>query len=67
MTKAKARKRAKARAAAKAASPAAAKGGKPEDERRAGRFDPKSDTMRNTSGAHIRSPTAMKRGAARSR
>ncbi len=66
MTKARARKRAKARAAAKAANPGA-KGGKPEVKVRAGQFDAKSDSMRHTSGAHIRSPAAMKRGAARSR
>ncbi len=67
MTKAKARARAKARAAAKITNPEA-KSSKPDIKEHLGRFDPKSNSMRNTdAGANLRSNAGMQRGAARSR
>ena len=66
MTKAKARARAKARAAAKAKEPSS-KGAKPEVNVRSGHVNSKSNTMRNISGASIKSVAGMKRAAARSR
>ena len=66
MTKAKARERAKARAA-KGKRPAA-KGGKPVDKVRPGQFDAESSSvLKIGSGADIKNPAVMKRGAARSR
>ena len=67
MTKAKARARAKARAAAKAAKPSV-KGEKAEAMVQAGRFDAKSNSMRNIGGgAHAHGNAGMRRGVARSR
>lgn len=67
MTKAKARERAKARAAAKIANPGA-KSAKPDINVRTGKFDAKSNAMRNIGGtANIKSAAGMKRGSARSR
>ena len=68
MSKTKARARAKARAAAKIANPGAAKTTKPEDKPTAGKFDAKSNSMRNIGGAAYNKTTqAVRRGASRSR
>lgn len=67
MTKAKARARAKARAAAKAANPGA-KSDQPEAPERPGRVSTKPENVRNFGAdANIKSVSAMRRGAARSR
>ncbi|MCP5080426.1 MAG: hypothetical protein GY948_01880 [Alphaproteobacteria bacterium] len=67
MTKAKARARAKARAAAKAANPGA-KSDKPEAPERPGRANTRPEHVSSMAGnANIKSASAMRRGAARSR
>ncbi len=67
MTKAKARARAKARAAAKAANPGA-KSDKPEAPEHPGRANTRPEAVSNMAGgANIKSVSAMRRGAARSR
>lgn len=68
MSKTKARARAKARAAAKIANPGAAKASRPEDKPATGKFDAKSNSMRNIGGAAFSKVTqTVRRGAARSR
>jgi len=69
MTKARARKRAKAKAAMKSRKPQTPedKAGAAKDKSRPGQFDAKSNSMRNASGANVKSFSGMKRGAARSR